>query len=73
MQTPKDKFSVGSLFGVFGIGSKGRDAHFQKTIFSDTLHLEFQDTSTYLPQTSANDDSQNPSGQAKRVSGGDKN
>jgi hypothetical protein len=73
MQTPKDKFSVGSLLGVFGIGGKGQDAHFQNTIFSDTIQLEFQDTSTYLPWASANDASHGSSVQAKPASGGDKN
>jgi hypothetical protein len=73
MQTPKDKFSVSSLIGAFGIGKKRPDAHFQNTIFSDTMQLEFQDTSTYLPLTSANDAVRVSGEQAKPASGDNKN
>jgi hypothetical protein len=45
MQTPKEKFSVGSLLGVFGMGKKIQEIHYQDTVFSDTLQPDFEDTS----------------------------
>ena len=45
MQTPKEKFSVGSLLGVFGLGKKIQEIHYQDTVFSDTLQPDFEDTS----------------------------
>jgi hypothetical protein len=72
MQTPKDKFSVGSLLGVFGLGKKSRDAQYQDTVFSDTLQNEFEDTSPGVLHTQDDDAAVNPQIQINSASAGKK-
>lgn len=55
MQTPKEKFSVGSLLGVFGLGKKIHEIHYQDTVFSDTLQPDFEDTSPGVLQKQKNE------------------
>jgi hypothetical protein len=73
MQTPKDKFSVGSLLGVFGLGKKSHDVHYQDTLFSDTLQNEFEDTSPGVLHTQIHDAAPNALDQTNSASGDDKN
>ena len=60
MQTPKEKFSVGSLLGVFGLGKKIQEIHYQDTVFSDTLQPEFEDTSPGVLHTQKNEAAPEP-------------
>lgn len=55
MLTPKNKFSVGSLLGVFGFGTSGNNTHYQDTVFVDTLQFDFEDTSPGVLHTRSND------------------
>jgi hypothetical protein len=55
MQTPKEKFSVGSLLGVFGLGKKSQDTHYQDTVFADTVQPDFEDTSPGVLHTQKNE------------------
>jgi hypothetical protein len=50
MAVPKDKFSAGSLLRALGLGNKDRDAHFENTVFQDTIQIDPTLTSPGVPQ-----------------------
>ncbi len=73
MQTPKEKFSVGSLLGVFGLGKKSQETHYQDTEFADTVQPDFQDTSPGVLHNQVHEAAPDATGQVEPTPGDGKN
>ena len=73
MQTPKEKFSVGSLLGVFGLGKKSQESQYQDTEFADTIQPDFEDTSPGVHNNQSNETAPDSGDQVDTASGAEKN